>query len=305
MLQSAVKLLISVSIGINWLMCICFFLALFIFPIVGPIHARMSHTDLPTIKIVFISTFCAALSYLFWSAVKRRVFSFLLIFSLTVLLMIKVVSLSLFIWLVFPLWIIYGLPLVIAYRHELKSYSKTCCSINLNTQLRYVLFGIGCTRNKRDLMRTLKESNSVESKVLVEAIQSLSRNEFIEDSSVKDAAFCYFDKMQSNCDSVAQGQISILSTICFFRPHLASELFEKPLQSLYYLGAERIEDINKYLVWFSNFDEPYLGRGPDESYDWLRIFIESGDEVIKVAFKKMYEKEDNDWRHDVPEILKS
>ena len=154
-------------------------------------------------------------------------------------------------------------------------------------------------------MGTLRESNSIESKALVEAIESLSSGEFIDDYSVKSAVFGYFDKMQSNCDSVAQGQISILSTVCFFRPHLAAELFEKPLQSLYYLGAERIEEINKYLVWFSKFDEPYLGRGSDESYDWLRMFIKSGNEVIRVAFKRMYEKEDNGWRHDVPEILKN
>ena len=105
----------------------------------------------------------------------------------------------------------------------------------------------------KDLIVTLKESNSAESKALAGVIESLVRGEYVDEHSIRSAVLGYFDKMQSNCDSVAQGQISISSTICFFRPNLAADLFERPLQCLYYLGVEQMEDINRYLVWFLGF----------------------------------------------------
>ncbi|EGR1985705.1 TPA: hypothetical protein GRI96_25530 [Vibrio parahaemolyticus] len=147
---------------------------------------------------------------------------------------------------------------------------------------------------KWELIETLKNSNSYESKVLTEVLESLAHGESLDESVIMNGVLGYFDKMQSNCDSIAQGQLSILSTVCMFQPNLARELFERPMQALYYLGLESMDDIKRYLEWFIIYDEPYLGRGSDESYMWLNGFLANGTDVIQQAFINMYEKEYND-----------
>jgi hypothetical protein len=112
------------------------------------------------------------------------------------------------------------------------------------------------------------------------------------------------NRMQSNCDSVAQGLFTSIADICAHRPHLASDILPDALQPLYHLGIEDLEGIKKYIRWLVDFDEPYHGRPTPSGYRYLRELTEQ-DQVIIDAFRSMYSKEKNDWREedeDVPTV---
>jgi len=69
----------------------------------------------------------------------------------------------------------------------------------------------------------------------------------ITDDEARDAYRAVVSRMQSNCNSVAQGLLTMIAGICVHRPHLAPEFLPDALQSLYYLGIEDLEGIKKYL----------------------------------------------------------
>ena len=111
-------------------------------------------------------------------------------------------------------------------------------------------------------------------------------------------------RMQSNCDSVAQGLLTSVSDICAYRPHLASDILPDALQPLYHLGIEDLEGVKNYIRWLVDYDEPYHGRPTQSGCRYLRELIEQ-DQVIIDAFRSMFSKEENDWREedeDVPTI---
>lgn len=138
---------------------------------------------------------------------------------------------------------------------------------------------------------------------LLKVLNDLDLDTEIDDATIIETYFEYNRTMESNCDSVAQGLLAILATICSHRPHLAKELLTAPLQSLYYLGIEDLEDVKRYLSWFVSFDEPYLGKAPEFAYTWLNEFMKNNDKIIVEAFRKMYLEEDNEWRDTEPAIL--
>ncbi len=159
----------------------------------------------------------------------------------------------------------------------------------------------------RDLYTVLKETGLQYSPKrgtnLLNLIEDLESQENINDQIVLDTFVEFNSTMQSNCDSVAQGLLACVISICVYKPHLEVELLVAPLQALYYLGIEDLDDLKHYLKWFITYQDPYLGRAPDKAYEWFGDFLKDNDQVIIEAFRKMYFKEDNEWRESEPQIL--
>ena len=158
-----------------------------------------------------------------------------------------------------------------------------------------------------ELYRTLKELgdryDSNYGSDLLSVIKRLERNEEIEDEIILVTFLSFSKTIHSNCDAVAQVLLSCFSLICYYKPYLATELMVEPLRPLYYLGIESMAEIKNYMRWFTSYQEPYMGKAPQEAYNWLNEFIDKNDVIIVKAFQKMYLAEDNEWREGQPEIL--
>lgn len=132
----------------------------------------------------------------------------------------------------------------------------------------------------------------------------------VTDDEARDAYRAMALRMQSNCDSVAQGLLTIIAGLCAHRPNLAPEFLPDALQSLYYLGIEDLDGIFKYIKWLIEYDQPYHGRATQSGYDYLRSLLQQ-DELLIEAFRMMYSHEDNEWRKEdvsvptVPPILEA
>lgn len=126
-------------------------------------------------------------------------------------------------------------------------------------------------------------------------------NTSVTDDEVRDAYRAMASRMQSNCDSVAQGLLTIIAGLCAHRPNLASEFLPDALQSLYYLGIEDLEGIKKYIKWLIEYDQPYHGRATQSGYNFLRGLFQQ-DKLLIEAFRVMYSREDNEWRKENPSV---
>jgi hypothetical protein len=138
---------------------------------------------------------------------------------------------------------------------------------------------------------------------ILKIIKSLEENKIVDDDNVIIEYKKFCEKLQSNCNSVCQGTLTCAASICMYRNHLSIYLLQKPMQSLYYLGVENFDDITNYIDWFIDFPDPYLGRPEAKAYEWLKTLRLQRD-VITESFRLMYHEEDNDWRSDIPKILK-
>lgn len=136
-------------------------------------------------------------------------------------------------------------------------------------------------------------------------IRKLESGKEVTDELVLNVFKEFENTVQSSADSVAQGLFSCAAILCVHKPNLAVNLLAVPLRALYYLGIESFEEIKQYIKWFVSYDSPYMGKGPDASYEWLYQRLQNDDKIFVEAFRLMYEREENDWREDEPEILKA
>lgn len=130
------------------------------------------------------------------------------------------------------------------------------------------------------------------------------------DSEVRDTFQNLAQRVQSNCDSVAQGLLVVIASLCANRRHLTPELLPDGLEPLYFLAIEDYSGFAHYLRWLADYDEPYLGTPTPSGREYL-IELSESEEMIRNAFEIMFQKQDNDWRdadEDVaalPAILKT
>lgn len=98
----------------------------------------------------------------------------------------------------------------------------------------------------------------------------------------------------TNCDCVAQVYFGAIAPICKQRPELESELIKKALLPLIYLELTNLEDVLKWVSWYSQQTKPYFGRTSNEGIFWLRYDLPLKWELIQELINEILEEEKED-----------
>ena len=128
----------------------------------------------------------------------------------------------------------------------------------------------------------------------------------IEDSEVMETYFALEKRMQSNCDSVAQGLLVVMASLCSKKRHLTEKLFPSALAPVYALGFESYDDLSSYLSCLASNDEPYLGT-PTRSGQAYLMELSSSKKLVRDAINTVWlsmrrtPPEEDEY---IPEILK-
>lgn len=138
---------------------------------------------------------------------------------------------------------------------------------------------------------------------------SLARELEIESRAITDGEILGAYKavrthMQSNCDSMAQGMLVLIACLCAHRKHLTPDLLPGAMESLYYLGVEDIENVTGYIKWLADYDQPYLGKPTITGRSYL-LELANSPEILRDAFRRMYELQEPNDELPLPRILKS
>ncbi len=118
----------------------------------------------------------------------------------------------------------------------------------------------------------------------------------IDDSDIVQTYFNLEQRMQSNCDSVAQGLMVVMASICAARRHLTNKLFPSAIEPVYALGFERFEDFSAYLVNLAHLSSPYLGPPTPSGREYL-IELSASEVLIREAVATVW----HSMRRDPPE----
>lgn len=128
----------------------------------------------------------------------------------------------------------------------------------------------------------------------------------IDDAVIVQTYFDLQSRMQSNCDSVAQGLLAVMASLCAERRHLTKELLPSAIEPIYALGLERLEDFSAYLVNLTQLKDPYLGPPTSSGRRYL-VELSASDSTIREAVRSVWQSmrrnppEDDEY---VPAILK-
>jgi len=132
----------------------------------------------------------------------------------------------------------------------------------------------------------------------------------ITDDEIREAYQNLARRMQSNCDSVAQGLLVVIASLCANRRHLTSEFLPDAIEPLYFLAIEDYAGFAHYFKWLASHDNPYLGIPTPSGRSYL-IELSESETTIRRAFEIMFRKQDNGWRDNdevgeaLPAILKT
>ncbi|MEM9017507.1 MAG: hypothetical protein AAGC68_10875 [Verrucomicrobiota bacterium] len=132
----------------------------------------------------------------------------------------------------------------------------------------------------------------------------------ISDDEVREVYRELANRMQSNCDSVAQGLLVVIVSLCASRNHLTAEFLPDAMEALYSLAIEEYAGFERYFNWLADYDDAYLGKPTPSGRTYL-LNIASSEETIREAFEVMYRKQDRDGRdsdednESLPAILTS
>jgi hypothetical protein len=123
-------------------------------------------------------------------------------------------------------------------------------------------------------------------KVTIAAFELMDRleaeEEVIDDSEIRDTYFSLEGRMQSNCDSVAQGLLVVMASLCAKRRGLTPKLLPSAIAPVYALGFERYEQFAHYLRWLADFNSPYLGRPTRSGRSYL-LELSTSEALIRDA----------------------
>ena len=133
-------------------------------------------------------------------------------------------------------------------------------------------------------------------------VASLEANhDSVSDESIRQTYFNLESALQSNCDAVASGLLSVVGAICVHAEHLTCELLPSAIQPIYYLGIEDLAGIQAYIRGVAKQADSYLDLHTEVGSQFL-IRISSNEELIVTAFQSMYDLEDNQWRTEEPDV---
>lgn len=124
----------------------------------------------------------------------------------------------------------------------------------------------------------------------------------ITDDEIRKTYWSLASIMQSNCDSVARGKFVVIASLCAHRQHLVADFLPSAMEPLYLLDVEDMEVISKYLTWLAGYNDAYLGRPTASGRDYLLTLAESPD-ILREAFRQMYEQQESRNKFPVPRIL--
>lgn|GEM_PF-5867177 len=134
-----------------------------------------------------------------------------------------------------------------------------------------------------------------------------SEEEVIEDSEIIDTYFSLERRIQSNCDSVAQGLLVVMASLCAHRRFLTAKLFPSAIAPVYALGFERYESFAHYLRCLAEEDRPYLGPPTRSGRSYL-LELSTSEALIRDAISNVWQSmrrdppEENEY---IPYILRS
>lgn len=134
-----------------------------------------------------------------------------------------------------------------------------------------------------------------------------SEEEAIEDSEIIETYFSLEKRIQSNCDSVAQGLLVVMASLCAHRRDLTPKLLPSAIAPVYALGFERYEEFAHYLRWLANYNYPYLGTPTRSGRSYL-LELSTSETLIRDAIRFVWQPmrsnppEENEY---IPHILKS
>lgn len=124
----------------------------------------------------------------------------------------------------------------------------------------------------------------------------------IEDEEIREAYGALASTLQSNCDSVAQGLLVVIASLCANRQHLTAELLPDAMDPLYGLAIENYDVLAGYFKWLADHDTPYLGTPTPSGRDYL-LHLSDSEETLRAAFEVMYRKQQEEWGVDDDELL--
>ena len=114
----------------------------------------------------------------------------------------------------------------------------------------------------------------------------------ISDEEIRTAYRDLATRMQSNCDSVAQGLLVVISSLCANRKHLTAEFLPDAMEPLYFLAIEDYSGFAHYFKWLADYDDAYLGK-PTPSGKTYLLSLASSEDAIREAFEVMFRKQDS------------
>src|SRR5689334_6247499 len=82
----------------------------------------------------------------------------------------------------------------------------------------------------------------------------------LSDDRIREVVDRWEANLQTNCDNAAQALFAVVAPVCFHRSHLVTEMLQRALRPLLYLGYEDAEQV---LAWV----ESYLQR--PRHYAWM------------------------------------
>lgn len=114
----------------------------------------------------------------------------------------------------------------------------------------------------------------------------------INDDEIREAYRNLARRMQSNCDSVAQGLLVVISSLCANRTHLTAEFLPDAMEPLYFLAIEDYAGFAHYFKWLADYDDSYLGK-PTPSGRVYLLSLANSEDTIREAFEVMFRTQHN------------